>query len=166
MTAAVVAALLWAACSLGASLTSSQLLLGVVVSGAVSSLSHAFEDHFPPRAGDPHRWITLREYLLGRDGARHRPVTVAGRAGRMAAYALIGWVNEVWAAPRLLPYVVLRPMMSAGYAPELRAVLDDRARRAWASGNPALDYVGIGGGTFLALPSRPVTSPDVGLPIA
>jgi hypothetical protein len=131
------------------------LALGFVAAGAMISFSHACERLFPPRAGDPLRWMPAREYVFGRRGARTAAATALVRAGRVAAFAVIGWFDEVWASPRLLPYNVLRLLMAAGYAPALRAVLDDRARRAWASGNPALDYVGIGGGTFLAPPARP-----------
>ena len=72
------------------------------------------------------------------------------RVLRVASFVLVGWLDELWASPRLLPYNVLRLMLSMGYAPELRRELDARAREALASGNPALDYVGIGGGSFLA----------------
>lgn len=126
--------------------------LGVVLacgasSGAVISLSHAAEPMYPPRAGHPHEWTPLWGYIRGAPGDRLLPRL--SRGGRVGAFALIGWVNELWAAPRLLPYNVLRGMMAIGYAPALKAVLDDRAARAWASGNPALDYVGVGGGTYL-----------------
>ena len=131
------------------------LVLGFVAAGAMVSLSHAFERLFPPRAGDPLRWMPTREYILGPTGARTTAATALVRAARVASFAVIGWFDEVWASPRLMPYNVLRLMMAAGYAPAVRAVLDNRARRAWASGNPALDYVGIGGGTFLAPPARP-----------
>ena len=149
----VVAALLAAACALGASASPLALAVGLVASGAVVSLSHAFEQLFPPRAGDPLRWMPASEYVRGAGGAPSSTPVAALRALRVAAFSVIGWFDEVWASPRLLPYNVLRLMFRAGYAPALRAVLDDRARRAWASGNPALDYVGIGGGTFLAPPA-------------
>ena len=115
------------------------------------SLSHAFEPLFPPRAGHPLRWLSIGAYVRGPDGARR--TAMALRAARVASFIVLGFFNELWASPRLLPYNVLRLMLRAGYAPALRAVLDERARRAWASGNPALDFVGIGGGTFLAPPS-------------
>jgi hypothetical protein len=67
----------------------------------------------------------------------------------VAAYPFIGMVDEIWASPRLLPYNILRLMLAAGYAPSVREVLDDRARRGLANRNPALDYVGVGGGTFI-----------------
>jgi hypothetical protein len=48
-------------------------------------------------------------------------------------------------------------MLRLGYAPERYAELQGWAERAWATGQPALDFVGTGGGTFLAPPSA---SPD------
>lgn len=39
-----------------------------------------------------------------------------------------------------------------GYAPERHAELQGWAQRAWDTGQPALDFVGHGGGTFLAPP--------------
>ena len=151
---AVVAALLGVACVLAVVATPLALGLGVAVSGGVVSLSHAFEPLFPPRAGDPLRWLTVSEYVRGPDGARNPAPTALLRGMRVASFVVLGWFNEVWASPRLLPYNVLRLMFRAGYARERCAVLDERARRAWASGNPALDYVGVGGGTFLAPPGR------------
>lgn len=145
----VVAGLLALAGFLAASVPLGWLVVGCLGSGAVISVSHAFEPYFPPRAGDPLRWLLLREYILGPADRRHPAPRTLGRLARVAGYALVGWVNELWAAPRLLPYNVLRLLLAAGYAPDLAAVLDDRARRAWASGNPALDFVGIGGGAFL-----------------
>ena len=157
---AVVSALLAAACALGAAATPHALGLGVAISGAVVSLSHAFEPLFPPRAGDPLRWLPVGAYVVGPTGARNRAGVVAVRALRVASFIVIGWLDEGWASPRLLPYNVLRLMLRAGYAQALRDTLDDRARRAWASGNPALDFVGVGGGTFLA-PSQPHLSPTM-----
>ena len=129
----------------------SGLLAGLLASGWVVAGSHIPEPLYPARAGDPHRWMTLREFVLGPPSARLGWRAASLRAARVAADPLIGLCNELWASPRLLPYNVLRLMLAAGYAPELKRVLDDRAARALASGNPALDYVGIGGGTFLAV---------------
>lgn len=125
-----------------ATASASWLLLGLALSGAVVSFSHAFEPLFPPRAGDPLRWMTISEFVSGGP--------MVPRVLQVASFVFLGWLDELWASPRLLPYNVLRLMLSAGYAPELRRELDARAAEALASGNPALDYVGIGGGSFLA----------------
>lgn len=145
----VMGGLLAAACALADRLGVGPLLAGLALSGALVALSHAFEVHFPPRAGDPLRWVPMRVFLLGPAHAPHAPGLALRRLGRVAGYAVLGWFNELWASPRLLPYNVLRLLLAAGYAPTVRAELDDRVRRAWASGEPALDFVGEGGGAFL-----------------
>jgi hypothetical protein len=63
---------------------------------------------------------------------------------------LIGIVAESWASLRVMHYNWLLVMMRLGYAPARYAELRGWAERAWATGHPALDFVGSGGGTFLA----------------
>ncbi len=150
----VLGGIAFGACTLAAAATPHTLRVALFVAGLALSLSHSFEPLFPPRAGDPLRWVPIRTFVLGDDGARNGVARSLLRALRVGMYPFIGMVGEMWASPRLLPYNVLRAMLRVGYAPALRAELDDRARRALASGNPALDYVGIGGGTFLAPPHR------------
>lgn len=115
-----------AACALGAVATPRALAVGVAISGAVVSLSHAFEPLFPPRAGDPFRWLSVAEYVWGPTSTRHRPGVVALRALRVESFTLIGWFDEMWAAPRLLPYNVLRLMLRAGYATTSGSVATSR----------------------------------------
>jgi hypothetical protein len=74
----------------------------------------------------------------------------------------MGAVSESWASLRLMPYGWLILMMRLGYAPERRAELYEWAERAWATGNPALDFVGTGGGTFLAAPEEARVSTRAG----
>lgn len=113
------------------------------------SVSHAFEPKLPPRAGDRLKWMTVQEYVLGPDEQR-KPLRVRIRNGfTVAIYPFIGAVDELWAAPRLLPYNFLMILFKLGYKPERRAEIEDHAARALAQGNPAIDYVGIGGGTPL-----------------
>lgn len=127
--------------------------LWVAASAVMISTSHIPEPRLPPRAGDPLRWMSIREFVLGPPG-RPRPLgAVIPRAIRIALLPISGTIDELWAAPRLLPYNVLFLMFQAGYAPARRAELHDRAVRAIASGQPALDFVGIGGG-------RPLPRPD------
>lgn len=123
--------------------------LGILVSGLVVTFPHAAEPKMPPRAGHPHEWRSVREVIFGLPGENYGVLQCLWNAFRVASYPWIGLVNELWASPRLMPYNFLRVMMGFGYAPELRTCLDSRRDRAWASGNPALDYVGIGGGTFM-----------------
>lgn len=124
-------------------------LWGVLGSAFLVALSHAFEADLPPRTVDPWRWVPLRTYLLAPD------VGAGVRALRLVDLTLVlfmGTVSEAWASLRLMPYNWLLMMMRLGYAPTRRAELVDWRERAWATGNPALDYVGSGGGTFLAPP--------------
>ena len=121
-------------------------------SAALVALSHAAEPHLPPRTADPWRWVLISDYM-GEPGigwARR-----AGRALRLVSLSLIGTVAEAWAGLRLMPYNWLVLMMRAGYAPARWAALQDHAERAWATGQPALDYVGTGGGTFLDADALP-----------
>ena len=151
----VVGLLLVAAWSLVSWGTSVVVLLGGLLGcGALVMLTHAAEPLFPPRAGDPLRWMPMRHFACGPPEDPLARVDVLRRVLKISCYPLIGLLNETWASPRLLPYAVLRVMMAGGYAPRLRSILDGRMHRALASGNPALDYVGIGGGTFIVPPER------------
>lgn len=123
----------------------------IFAAAAIVSLSHGGEPLFPPRAGDPHRWLTLREFVCGPPEAPISRRLMARRALRVMIFPFIGMLDELWASPRLLPYNILALMFRCGYAPQRRAELDERARRAVASGNPAVDFVGIGGGVGLRL---------------
>lgn len=123
--------------------------IGIVVSGCVVTFPHAAEPMMPPRAGHPTRWMSAFEYVFGTAEAPVRGRRRLYRAVRVATYPWIGLVNEIWASPRLMPYNVLRLMLNLGYAPELERLMSQRRDRAWASGNPALDFVGVGGGTFI-----------------
>jgi hypothetical protein len=131
-------------------------LLGVVASALLVAWSHIPEAELPPRVGDPWRWRTARDWL----GEPDLPWTNRlYRAVRLALFFVWGPLNEAWATPRLLPYAWLVLMMRLGYAPDLRARLRRWADEAIASGNPAVDYVGTGGGTFLAPPCGPRPPP-------
>ena len=165
----VVAGLVWAAVSLGqsgAALMPAQLpwlaalplgtqaLLWAVASAAVVALSHAPEPKIPPRTVEGDAWLSIADYVF-KPGpfASHRAL----RAIRVGLYSVWGTLDELWASPRLVPYGVLLLLFAGGYLPDVA----DRHRQwltaAWASGNPALDYVGIGGATYLRL------APPIGL---
>jgi len=55
------------------------------------------------------------------------------------------------ASPRLLPVLLLRLLWFAGHDAARREQALDLARRAIASGNPALDFVGTGGSAPLVV---------------
>ena len=122
--------------------------LGMVASAFLIAASHAPEERLPPRAADPLRWLSIRAYVLAPELT---PAVRALRALRVGGFVVWGTLDEWWASPRLMAYNYLMLMMQAGYAPERYQQLQDWVRRALASGNPALDYVGTGGGTFLRL---------------
>lgn len=127
----------------------------VLASAAFISLSHVSEPFLPPRAGDPQRWVPVRAFVLGPPQALHPPGQILRRALRVFAFLCFGLLQELWAAPRLLPYTILDLLFSLGYAPRRRDALMALTQRAIDSGNPALDFVGIGGGTPLALSPIP-----------
>jgi hypothetical protein len=105
--------------------------------------------------------MSVRDYVLA-PGLRSS--TRALRAGHLVIVAVLGIAAEAWASLRLMPYNWLLLMMRLGYAPERHAELRGWSERAWATGNPALDFVGTGGGTFLTAdlePARARASPEL-----
>jgi hypothetical protein len=146
-----VVALLYAASGPLDALCRDRLLLspawGVLLSAFLVAFSHAPEPLLPPRTVDRWRWVPLREYMDGRGlGAGRR----LARMLHLVIISVLGIPAEAWAALRLMHYNWLILMMRLGYAPERYAELEDWTERAWATGQPALDFVGTGGGTFLA----------------
>lgn len=119
----------------------------MMFSAFVVAISHVPEPLLPPRVIAGPRWRPTREALFG--GAS--PAELARTLARASYTFPAGVIDELWAAPRLLSYNFLRLMFVAGYAPERWAEIQRWSRRAVDSGNPALDYVGIGGATYLEL---------------
>ncbi|MBI5608471.1 MAG: hypothetical protein HY902_06280 [Deltaproteobacteria bacterium] len=109
-------------------------------------LSHAPEPKLPPRTVEGDRWLGLFDYIL-----RHPelPSRRAVRAVRVGLFPFWGMLDELWASPRLVPYGFLLLLFRLGYRPDVWNRHQEWLSRAAASGNPALDYVGIGGGTPL-----------------
>lgn len=128
--------------------------LWMAVGAFLIALSHAPEPRLPPRVTQSRKWQSVPDYVLGPRGQRVSPGTACVRAARVALQSLWGTLDEWWASPRLMPYGFLLLMFKAGYQPQRKAELDAYVRKAIASGNPALDYVGIGGGTFLRQPDQ------------
>lgn len=121
---------------------------GVLASAVWIAFSHAPEPKLPPRAIEGATWKTVREALQARTG-----LGMLSRALRITLFVLWGTLDELWAAPRLMPYNLLRILFVCGYEPARWREIQDWSRRALASENPALDYVGIGGATSMQLPS-------------
>ena len=119
---------------------------GIFASAFLIAASHAPESALPPRASDPRRWMSIPAFVLAPGlGLLQR----LGRAARIPLLLALGTLDECWAAPRLMCYNYLMILMRLGYAPTLARKLHSWCDDAWKSGDPALDYVGTGGGTFL-----------------
>jgi hypothetical protein len=122
-------------------------VLWMMVLSFVQALSHVTEPRLPPRVTASARWRSVREFMADAPGGTTG--TRAVRAVRLVAQALWGTVAEFWAAPRLFPYGVLMQLRRLGYARARLGSLDGLTRRAIASGQPAVDFIGSGGGAFL-----------------
>ncbi|MFO0693718.1 MAG: hypothetical protein U0230_09210 [Polyangiales bacterium] len=113
---------------------------------AIQMLSHTFEP-LPPRVSRSPRWVPVFDYLTtGPWSTRLR------RAGQIGVQFGLGTVAEALASPRLLCVIVLEALWLSGHRREQRDAWKTLSRRALESGNPALDYIGIGGGTPLRAP--------------
>jgi hypothetical protein len=130
----------------------SQPLVWMVLGSLLQAASHILEP-LPPRVTRSARWLTVTEYLLGTPGRRNRGRTVLRRTGHLAAQGVFGTVDELIASPRLLPVLLLELLWLIGHDPGRRASWKAQAARAIASGNPALDYIGVGGATPLRIPT-------------
>lgn len=123
--------------------------LWMMVSALLIALSHAPEPWLPPRVNETRGWMPTSHYLFGPPGARLPPSRVVVRLVRLGLQVVWGTLDELWASPRLLPYNFLMLLFRFGYRPKDARRLREHVERALASGDPALDYVGIGGGRFL-----------------
>jgi hypothetical protein len=122
------------------------------------AFSHVTEPRLPPRVTGSPEWKSVGEFLAGEAPAGGK--RIGGqliRLLRLAAQALWGTVAEFWASPRLFPYGVLTQMRKLGYGRASLSPLDEMVRRALASGQPAVDYIGSGGGAFLRVPADTAT---------
>lgn len=119
------------------------------VAAQMIMLSHVPEPLLPPRVTDAWRWTSVWDFVLGRAEVRRSWPRVAGRGLLLLVQVASGAANEGWASARLMPYSLLLLMFRLGYQPERAARARAYADRAIASGNPAIDFVGIGGGAFL-----------------
>ncbi|WP_181233573.1 hypothetical protein [Enhygromyxa salina] len=121
----------------------------VAAVSAVQAYSHLFEEHVPPRANFQQRWQPVREFIWG-DPAT---VTLQARLQRLAwtpIGGLWGLLDEWWASAKLLPLYLLELLWALGYRRAQREQIRGRSLEALASGDPALDWVGIGGGASVA----------------
>jgi hypothetical protein len=116
-------------------------LLIALVGSLLQAASHALEP-LPPRVTRSPHWMPVGKYLLEGPGR-------VRRLGHLAAQVMFGTVDELVASPRLLPVLLLRLLWLTGHDATRRREALDLAHRAIASGNPALDYIGTGGGAPL-----------------
>jgi hypothetical protein len=123
--------------------------LWTVLSATCVALSHVPEDYLPPRANGTKEWVLLKDYVRAEDRRDGRVLTIGLRLIRLTVVFLSGIADELWASPRLMPYNVLMVMFKLGYRPEVYSTIRGWVDRALESRNPALDFVGIGGGAYL-----------------
>ena len=138
-------------------------LLWMLLLSLAQALSHVTEPRLPPRVTAGPQWKTIGEFLGGEPASAATLGARAIRLVRLAAQVVWGTVAELWASPRLLPYGVLAQLRRSGYGHGRLAALDDMVQRAIASGQPAVDFIGSGGGALLRV-SAPQPPPEGTLP--
>jgi hypothetical protein len=124
----------------------------MLVVSTLQAYAHLFEAHVPPRANFERHWLPLREFVWG---SSELPLA---RRIRKLAWTPIGGVwgtfDEWYSSAKLLPFYLLELLWMCGYRPEQRAEHRARSLASLASGDPALDWIGVGGGASVAeLPS-------------
>jgi hypothetical protein len=122
------------------------ILLIALVSTAQAG-SHGFERNVPPRANFSERWRSTREFVWGETD--RSSLERLRRVAWIPVGAVWGAFDEWWASTKLLPIYLLELMWVGGY--EGAKICDPRQQSlaALASGDPALDWVGVGGGASL-----------------
>lgn len=128
--------------------------LPLAVLAFLQAASHGPEPKLPPRVTGSPRWMSFREYLRAEDGGPLPPRTIALRLLSIVETAVYGTIDEAIASPRLAPIQLLEILWLLGYAKETRAAWKSLSARAAASGQPAIDFIGVGGGATLKAPGR------------
>jgi len=111
------------------------IILGLVFAVIVTA-SHTPEP-LPPRMNGTNGWMDMAEYK-----ARHN---LYYRVTRIGQSFIAGTISEFLAGPRLMPLFILRGYFVLGFEAERWDNIQQFVKMAWASGNPALDYIGVGG---------------------
>lgn len=114
----------------------------------LQALSHGPEPKLPPRVTGTGTWQSVPEFILGTPERRNPPLRMLVNTVRTALQSVYGTIDEWWAAPRLFNIGILEQMWAFGYQRERYAPYDALVKRALASGEPAVDYIGVGGGSF------------------
>jgi hypothetical protein len=127
-------------------------ILWAAVLSFVQAASHGPEPKLPPRVTTTDHWQTLPEFVFGSSARRHGPGQVLVRLVRSVAQIVFGALDEFWASWRLVNLNVLELMWRLGYKPEMYARFKQLSRRAVAHGDPAIDFIGVGGGARIRDP--------------
>lgn len=128
--------------------------LPLVALAFVQAVSHGPEPQLPPRVTGSARWMTFARYLRAEDGSALPTSTVLWRVLTIFETAVYGTFDEAIASPRLAPIQLLEVLWLLGYARALSDEWKALSARAAASGQPAIDYIGIGGGATLRVSDR------------
>ena len=108
--------------------------------------SHVVEPLIPPRLNGRARWAPASELFFRPEGGWRPARDVFRGAARVVFLGILwGTLNELWAFWRLTPVSALTALWALGYQPARRARVAAAAAEAIRSGNPALDFIGIGG---------------------
>lgn len=131
----------------------SPLALIVIVS-TLQAGSHLFEEHVPPRANFEDHWVPVREFIWDDPDTTslgHRLLRLAWTPVGL----LWGALDEWWASAKLMPMYTLELLWALGYRTEQRDRFRAQTLEALASGDPSLDFVGVGGGVSVAALGEP-----------
>ena len=123
-------------------------LLLIVAVSSLQAYTHLFEANVPPRANFERHWLPLQEFLWG-----DRSQPLRRRLAKLAwtpIGGIWGTLDEWWASSKLLPIYLLELLWLVGYRPEQRELFRARSLEILATGDPALDWVGSGGGASVA----------------
>lgn len=139
-------------------------LAWIVVVSSLQAYSHLFEAQVPPRANFERHWLPVDEFLWG------SPDMPLRRRLAKLAWLPIGGIwgtfDEWYASAKLLPFYLLELLWMAGYRAEQRAEHRARSLAILATGDPALDWIGVGGGASVAeLPACQRVAPEPELPL-
>lgn len=104
----------------------------------IQAFSHTPEP-LPPRVNRTAHWMSLAHFFQLN---KHRPVMVLFV---VVGQAIFGTFDEFWAGPRLLPLLVLKVLYMLGYNKDQWRTIYKVSNLARKIGNPALDYIGVGG---------------------
>lgn len=127
-------------------------LLWMAVMSVVIAFSHILEPDLPPRVSKTSHWMPVMEFIRGTAEKPHSWGKQLVRAIELGLQGLYGSLDEFWATPRLFPVGILRQLWNMGYQRERQQELARLVERALKEGNPALDFIGTGGGAFLQVP--------------